>query len=214
MVLVSHIFKFIYIKNRKVAGTSVEAFFEKYCIKPDKKYKAEHQSEQRVSEYGIIGCRMVSIPKEHLWYNHITASEIKKILGSDKFNRYFKFSVVRNPYDKIVSLFHFFANKVDNDLKKNFKNFCINYDCNDMNSICIDGKPICDMYIRYENLENDIIQVCKKLGIKDYDIKELPKFKSGIRDKSKSYREYYDDETKMIVYKKHENEIKYFGYDF
>lgn len=36
MVLVSHRFQFIYIKNRKVAGTSVEAFFEKYCDEPKK----------------------------------------------------------------------------------------------------------------------------------------------------------------------------------
>jgi hypothetical protein len=42
MVLVSYLHKFIYIKNAKVAGTSVEAFFEKYCVKPNIEHKIIH----------------------------------------------------------------------------------------------------------------------------------------------------------------------------
>jgi len=33
-MLVSHKNKFIYIKNRKVAGSSVEAMFQEYCLPP------------------------------------------------------------------------------------------------------------------------------------------------------------------------------------
>ena len=36
MTLISHRYNFIYIKNKKVASTSVEAFFEKYCVDPKK----------------------------------------------------------------------------------------------------------------------------------------------------------------------------------
>lgn len=33
MVLISHKYKFIYIKNRKVAGSSIQSFFGKYYTK-------------------------------------------------------------------------------------------------------------------------------------------------------------------------------------
>ena len=38
MVLVSHRYNFIYIKNKKVAGSSVESFFGKYCCDPSSNY--------------------------------------------------------------------------------------------------------------------------------------------------------------------------------
>ena len=57
MVLISHKYKFIYIKNVKVAGTSVESFFEKYCMNPDKKYVKSERINTKISKYGIIGFR-------------------------------------------------------------------------------------------------------------------------------------------------------------
>ena len=73
---------------------------------------------------------------------------------------------------------------------------------------------MCDDVIRYENLENDIKRVCKKLNINDYDINLLPKFKSNFRKKDNGYREYYDEETRKIVYSKHQKEFEMFGYKF
>lgn len=32
MVLISHKYKFIYIKNYKVGGTSCEVFFQQFCV--------------------------------------------------------------------------------------------------------------------------------------------------------------------------------------
>jgi len=214
MVLVSHTRKFIYIKNLKVAGTSVEAFFEKYCVKPQIGYITEDATKKKESAYGIVGDR-TGYPGTELWYDHMPASEIKNLLGDNIFNQYTKFCVVRNPYDKMVSLFHFFGGKVDGNLKENFKKYCIQNSSSDLNRITIDGKFICDIFIRYENLENDLVIVCNKLGLNECNIKDLPKFKSSSRDRSiSSYREYYDEETKKIVYDKHKEEFEYFGYQF
>jgi hypothetical protein len=58
MVLVSHIYKFIYVKNGKVGGTSTEGFFEKYCSNPNTDYKLTQVVDEKVSEYGIIGARL------------------------------------------------------------------------------------------------------------------------------------------------------------
>ena len=57
MVLVSHRYKFIYIKNEKVAGSSVESFFGKFCVGPDFNYTYEDDIPGKESKYGILGTR-------------------------------------------------------------------------------------------------------------------------------------------------------------
>jgi hypothetical protein len=206
MVLVSHRYKFIYIKNIKVAGTSVESFFEKFCVDPSKKYYFNHKANENISKYGIIGARLGGTGNK--WRSHKPASNIKKDLGQQMFNKYFKFCVIRNPYDKMVSWYFWKKSKLS------FKNFCKNNNCNNMKIHTINNTPVCDFYIRFENLQEDIINICKKLGITDYVIDTLPEYKSSTKRSKKNYREYYDEETRQIVFNKHRKEFEMFGYKF
>lgn len=52
-MLVSHLKKFIYTKTVKTAGTSVEAYFERYCILPGD-FRVTHTREEYVSSGGIV----------------------------------------------------------------------------------------------------------------------------------------------------------------
>jgi hypothetical protein len=211
MVLISHIYKFIYIKNFKVAGTSVEAFFEKYCLDPNMVYKQTHERDEVVTKYGIVGNRKQG--KTHRYYDHMTSKEVRLALGNKTFQQYFKFCVVRNPYDKMVSKYHFQKDQPFD--KAAFKEFCKKNDCSNIkNCITKDGKPKCDYYIRYENLEEDIQQVCQHVGIKDSHLEDLPSYKSEYRKDRRHYRDYYDEETRKIVYEKHKREFEFFKYEF
>ena len=71
--------------------------------------------------------------------------------------------------------------------------------------------PCIDYYIRFESLKEDYSKVCEDLNIKTVDI---PRHKSGIRKVKKHYSEYYNDETRSIVYKGFYDIIDYFGYEF
>ena len=206
MVLISHRHKFIYLKNIKVAGTSVEAFFEKYCVAPEQNHRMAPGTDEVVTKYGIIGYRGNN-PEGCKWVNHMSAYKIKENIGEKTFNSYFKFCIERNPWAKMVSLYH------DMVTQYSFSEFCKKYTALNAQRYHIGGKSICNFIIRYEHLENDIIEVCKRLGITDYDIKDLPKYKSGNRPK-RHYREYYDAQTKLLVYNKHKYEIDYFNYKF
>ncbi|MEJ2058516.1 MAG: sulfotransferase family 2 domain-containing protein [Desulfofustis sp.] len=108
-MLISHRKKFIFTKTSKTAGTSVESFFEQYCM-PKNQWSESHAREECVSEAGIIGCRGNDISRSK-WYNHMPAKEIREIIGKDIWNSYFKFTVVRNPFDKLISGFHMLENK-------------------------------------------------------------------------------------------------------
>lgn len=66
MVLVSHKYKFIYIKNVKVAGSSVESFFGSFCQDPEKMYNYDDTIIQSIDNYGIIGSRLGGITGEDI----------------------------------------------------------------------------------------------------------------------------------------------------
>lgn len=169
MVLISFIHNFIYIKNRKVAGTSVENVFQKYCVSPDlsnQLIQSDMLENVIISKQGIIGNRS---HKKTKWTQHKKAVDIKKDIGDEKFNKYFKFCVIRNPWDMVVSYYHHSDKRNTNfttfvKTLLPYKKFHTN-----LNDIIyrIDDNFVCDFHIRYEKLERDIKKVFEILSIKD-----------------------------------------------
>jgi hypothetical protein len=214
MVLISHRYKFIYIKNIKVAGTSVESFFEKYCINPNIEYVKTQRINTKISKYGLIGFRGIESDKKKFkntlgFTNHMGCKGLKNKIPPKIYNNYIKFCVIRNPYDKMVSKYFFSKSELS------FKEFCKKAKCVNINRYTINGKNQCNILIRFENLKEDIIKICKILGIKDYDIdNDLPNYKSQNRNEKKHYSYYYDEETKNIVYNKHKSEFIRYKYKF
>ncbi len=210
MVLISHKHKFIFFKTLKTAGSSVESFFGRYCCDPNDKYEYTDEIDEKISKYGVIGGRLRG--KHTKWYSHKKAVNIKRDMNKDRFKDYFKFTIVRNPWDKMVSQYYWLNKKVP--FKQFIKNNRDKFRDENWNIYSINDTPVCDYYIRYENLEEDIKKVCELVGITDYDLNLLPKHKSGIRDNSKHWRDHYDEETKKIVFEDNLKEILYFKYRF
>ena len=55
-MLISHRKRFIYTKTVKTAGTSVESYFEPYCMR-EGEWSFSHSRAEYVSEAGIVGIR-------------------------------------------------------------------------------------------------------------------------------------------------------------
>jgi len=97
-MIISHKYKFIFIKPTKVAGTSIEVALAKHCgnkdiVTPVTKYSPDSDSEK------------YSHPAKNYtgFYNHISPEEIKGKVGEEIYDNYFKFTIVRNPWDLAVS---------------------------------------------------------------------------------------------------------------
>jgi hypothetical protein len=104
-MLISHLYKFIYLKTVKTGGTSVEIYFEPYCVAPGTPAGDRHFREAESSQFGVIAPRGDPIPNDPILHPHMSASRIREITGEALWNEYYKFSVVRNPFDKVVSQF-------------------------------------------------------------------------------------------------------------
>ncbi|MEE4172641.1 MAG: sulfotransferase family 2 domain-containing protein [Xanthomonadales bacterium] len=213
-MLVSHRHRFIYTKTAKTASTSVEVFFEPFCV-DDPEWTPRHHREAEESPAGIVGYRGAS-PGDSPWYNHMSALEIRDRLGSETWNAYLKFCVVRNPFDLLVSWFWFeHRDEVPpTDPVGAFREaLAPRVPVPGRSAYRIDGEWCLDRYLRYENLEADIEALGLDLGL-DVDPERLPRLKSGIRDNTLPVAAYYDRPLVRRVREAYAPEIERFSYDF
>lgn len=158
--------------------------------------------------------------KHKLFRQHLTILEIKKFYNTIDLSNCFKFTVVRNPWDRMVSSFHWErTNKLiekDARISSNFKEFARNprwyrsqHSKSQLDFITDESFNIkVDFICRFENLQEDFNSACIKGNIPPRKL--LHEHKS----ERKHYTEYYDDETKQIVAEKYAKDIEYFGYKF
>jgi hypothetical protein len=221
-MLVSHRFDFIYTKTVKTGGTSVESYFERFCM-PEGAWSLSHGRDEHVSEAGIIGFRGQGRPKSCTYWNHMSAALIKKNVGPEVWGRYFKFCVIRNPYDKAVSAFYFSrrANRRPGeryDLNRERRQFeewlRIGKEIPiDRDRYLIDGQFCLDDVVRYETLHADLARVCARLGV-PWDPSLLPTFKQGIRPTGAATEGLYTEKSRAIVRAAFAFELEHFKYTF
>jgi hypothetical protein len=217
-MLVSHLKRFIYTKTVKTAGTSIEVFFERHCMNPGE-WEFSHGRSEYSSNAGIVGCRTGSLLsiQSVMWWNHMPAAAIKALLGQELWNSYFKFCAVRDPFDKLVSAFHYFmpdAEKITkpSNLKQEFEKWLLTSELPlDRNKYTIDGEFCMDAIIRYEHLAEDMRRVCERLAV-DFDMAELPTLKRGGRPK-RALTDYYTKTSAETVKRLFQFELEHFGYD-
>ncbi|WP_148122540.1 sulfotransferase family 2 domain-containing protein [Spiribacter roseus] len=121
MTIVSHRHKYIFLKTRKTAGTSVEALLAKYAG-PDDILAISHDvtdnttlstqnTETARHSVGISGARRYvirALQQKRItatlgFHQHMTAKEVKEAVRPDIWNNYTKMTIERNPYDRLIS---------------------------------------------------------------------------------------------------------------
>ncbi len=157
----------------------------------------------------ILECLYLALPKER-----------RMAIGQKQFETYFKFGFVRNPWDRIVSLYER-AEAQQMKEKMSFDEFVewIQYS----SSTCVhssphryqldwfvdpDGRVLADFIGRFERLEEDWTFVASKLGITE----GLPHRRSNPRERH--YTEYYSARTRELIAAKFKVDIETFGYEF
>ena len=191
--------------------------------------------DEYVSEAGIIGHPGPDTSGRQ-YYNHMPASEIRNLLGRKIWDTYFKFTVVRNPFSKLVSGWYYFHRRsgmvrstlgslVRDPLhavplvvlgKRDICEFRSwiqrGGQLFDRDKYLIDGELCMDYFIQFENLTTGLKHVNSELGISNYD-RALPIFKSGIRSKKYVIRDFFDRKTEQVVREKYAWEFAHFGYE-
>jgi len=214
---ISHSHKFIFFATPRTGSTTIRNVLDKYS--------------------DISSILISDITKDFPFYHHISALELKRIFECRGWNwdSYEKFCFVRNPYDRVVSLYHHYLRMRKNWKVRNmktfktklkfiitrppsFRDYVMNINTNDRlptsleSFLCDeDGKFLVNEILMYENLKDDLQRFLKKLNI-SVTPEEIPHLNASAD--RKQYRQYYDEELIKKVKNLYEYEFKRFKYTF
>ena len=230
-MIVSHKHRAIFMKTRKTAGTSIEIALSRECGPDDIITPNLPEDEQLRQRLGGLGpqnhhrpIKLMTPKAVAVWavkgrrpiiYDHISALRVRKLIGADDWNSYYKFAVERNPWDAAVSYYYFRLRDLrekppisewlrggDLDiLRRNYKNI-----------YTIGGEIAVDKICRFENLEEDLQDVWRRIGLSKP--LELPRANSRFRGDGRSYREVLTSQDADYIAQKFAREISTFGYSF
>ncbi len=218
-MIVSHKHRFIFVHLGRTAGRSLTAAIAPYCGPDD-----------------IVTPAGYGTGKNHAGFDrHFTAQEIRAKVGREIFDSYFKFTIERNPWEKIVSRYWAYAGVHDKSLYKripewvtgrplSFKEwfelrilqarfltfghyrFPRHYD-----AYFEDGRLLVDFIGRYENLTEHLAVVSERIGIPIV----LEEARGSNRHRERvPYTELFDDRMNRIVEKAFARDLVFLGYRF
>jgi len=232
--------KLIFLKPKKCAGTSFEIALSKFAdenailtpiLEEDEKIRlslgfrgAQNFMLSNFEKITMLFKRTpkdIRYPRRLKFFEHMSAKLLRQRLNPDIWSKSYKISIIRNPYDHVVS--SYFFHKREKKIifsSEDFENFCLKIRTKTFNrnirNYFIGKQQIIDFYLRYESINEDI----KKLENKFTKLRGLAdlfseiKSKAQYRPKNITNKEIYSKSPKAreFVAKNYQFEIKTFGY--
>ena len=202
---------FAFIHIAKAAGSSISRLLEPYCI------------AERKNPLIKLFSKTGAVPnwKWHHYRIHAPLSVLEQRMPQKLYNKMIKFAVVRNPWDRLVSLYHFKKQGKGRQYRitqrlGNFSNWLRwmgNMPDNNPYKLQVnmlkqrDGSLGVDQILRFESLEQQWDELSKTIGVTG----KLPKINSSKHDQ---WQEYYSNDDADYVEKIWKEDIKTFEYDF
>jgi predicted phosphoadenosine phosphosulfate sulfurtransferase len=153
---------------------------------------------------------------------HLLARQIRQEVGEEKFFRCFRFTFVRNPWDKAVSQYTYMRER--HDLRAfigmreddSFSRYLAliqerqHVQWMPQTDFLLDvrGNSLVEFVGRFERLTEDVREVFARLGLQ-YTV--LP---HRLRSRRGRYLEYYDQHTRKLISRLYGSDIEAFKYTF
>jgi hypothetical protein len=211
-VLISHTHLFIFVHIQKTAGQSLKRALAPYCSQPPRTGLRRVLSHLPIPED----------PRSVAFRAHTTASWARLKISPRVFDSYCRFTVVRNPFDRAVSNYHFLQQNPAHHNHAHVK--ALGFDAyleflkrrrwsrNPTQVARISdakGRLLCDPILRFETLETDFGSLCRRLHLTQ--VSELPKRNASRHE---PYREYYQGAaTRAKLLDLFAADFDAFGYD-
>lgn len=157
---------------------------------------------------------------------HLTAAELIKILGPQRYENAHSFTVVRNPWDRVVSHYHFRVQTNQTKLKErqiSFKDWLRNTYGPNPNPIYLDkpkmfmtqadwlknshGELQVKHILKFENVKSDFNDLMTNLNLK-FTLEHYN------RTDHETYHNYYDAESVLWIERYFKEDIRLFNYLF
>jgi hypothetical protein len=215
-MLLSRQYRFVMLHIPKTAGTSIHDTLAKKC-------RDALDRPTRVP-------RIADFPDKYVWndvWHHPLARDVKCAMGAAKWDESFSFAFVRNPWARQVSWFNMIRER-EGILKQKAKDFGEFLERPDdgpgpspghpvherrRNQVEYlmdeDGEQIVDFVGRFENLEEDFAEVCRRIGVDA----SLPSEKYNASTPC-DYHDFYTPSLRDLIAERFADDIAAFGYEF
>lgn len=233
-MIISHRHQFIFLKTSKTAGTSIEIALSRFCgpediitpISPkDEKIRREtggcgpqnHDSRtvrRTLSEWFQARARGKHKPP---FYNHMPARKIIQRIEPSVWDNYYRFCVVRNPWDRVISQYYWRNRDLPTEEMPSLAQFLKSADAASLMKkgfrlYTLKGRPAVHQLCYYESLEADLEKARLAIGLPEP--LELPNAKGGHRKDKRPYQESFTPQTRAQVARMFRKEIALTGYRF
>ena len=158
-------------------------------------------------------------------HKHSILTEYRAALPEDIYAGLFKFSVMRNPWERVISAYFSphrvirlevvggwdrgrFLERLESGKRivQPLRHFITSHPPPPEGTAALDSEL--DFLLRYENLEADFAELCDRIEVPRV---ALPRYNASER---KPYTHYYDAELREIVRRRFAEEIAFGGYEF
>lgn len=215
-MIISHRHRFVYVKTRKTASTSLEIALSRFCGPEDvitrivPKDEAVRQGlgypgpqNQRVRARSGHGFELV---------NHAPAVVARDLLG-DRWDEYFTFTIERNPFDRVISQYFWEVAaladppSIGDYLRTASPEVLSNW------HLYADGdRLIVDHVGRYESLDASLACIADRIGLGDAIMLPAQKTKSEFRHDRHHHREVLSADDRRVVEAACRRELETLGY--
>jgi hypothetical protein len=145
---------------------------------------------------------------------HYRASRVQALAGQALWDKALKISIIRNPFDKVIS--HFFQPyyRAINALSGNSLELFLTAYCpapHEDGLTCNDylDREV-DVLIRYESYADQLFELLSPMGVRHEQIME----RIGAVRQAVGYRKYFSSRTRGMVEKLYHDDIARFNYEF
>ncbi len=229
-MIISHKYRFIFVKTRKTAGSSIEVYLSDPCgeadvLTPLNPSEAGHRPRnyrglfnplpELLSNRGKSARESFGQVRRRLRFvEHLEAYRIRGRVPANIWKSYFKFAVERNPFDWVISLSSYFSafnggsTPIDQILvgagpRKNSEFY----------SDPVTGEVMVDKILRFEHLDEDLTSLFDMLGV-PFSGKLQVQAKSGYRRNREHYSQILTRHQRERIEILFARELELWGYDF
>ena len=205
---------FLFVHIPKTGGNSLSSALLRWS---EDELAVEAWHQDGAERFEILNRRYGTI-------KHSTLAEYRAALPGHRYNGLFKFAVMRNPWERLISLYfsphRVVSLQVSGWYRADFlaligsgdravqplRHFISFTPPPPAGTTPLDSEL--DFLLRYENLEADFAELCDRIEVPRI---ALPRFNASER---KHYTHYYDAELREIVGQRYAEEIAFGGYEF
>jgi len=217
-MLISSSKNFVFVHIFKTAGTSVSNLFLPYARFIEKVTYKYFITKKLVAIYARV-FHLENEGQEFItgYHKHATAEEIIDRMGFENFQRKFSFCFVRNPYDHMVSLYHYIKQSRGHYLhleanNMGFNEFIRHYLTTDpqrqTDFVYLGNKQIVTFVGKFEQLENDLKKICKLIGVSYTSVSH-----ANSSSRGRNFQEYFTSKDVLNLFNTYfRDDFEHFGY--